>query len=107
MLGCDGADQPRAFTGLVPADRLPKVGGDERAHDRTCADAARALGPLLVWGRGPPVNGSGASKRSMSELGVRRDKAALSSGCEPHPATAPAGSNRSSHGGNEVAEAFD
>jgi hypothetical protein len=43
----------------------------------------------------------------MSEVGVRRDKAALSSGCEPHPATAPAGSNRSSHGGNEVAEAFD
>ena len=37
----------------------------------------------------------------------RRDKAALSSGCKPHPATAPAGSNRSSHGGNEVAEAFD
>src|SRR3954468_19821 len=29
----DGADQPRAFTGLVPADRLPKVGGDERTHD--------------------------------------------------------------------------
>ena len=42
-----------------------------------------------------------------SAVGVRRDKAALSSGCEPHPATAPAGSNRSSHGGNEVAEAFD
>ena len=38
--------------------------------------------------------------------GVRRAKAALSSGCKPHPATAPAGSNRSSHGGNEVAEAF-
>jgi transposase-like protein len=30
----------------------------------------------------------------------------LSSGCESHPATfAPAGSNRSSHGGNEVAGA--
>ena len=42
----------------------------------------------------------------MSALGVRREKAALSSGCKPHPATAPAGSNRSSHGGNEVAEAF-
>ena len=42
-----------------------------------------------------------------TETGVRRDKAALSSGCEPHPATAPAGSNRSSHGGNEVAVAFD
>src|SRR5258708_28250583 len=46
-------------------------------------------------------------QQSMSVQGVRRDKAALSSGCEPHPATAPAGSNRSSHGGNEVAEAFD
>src|ERR1700676_1295288 len=40
-------------------------------------------------------------------FGVRRGKAALSSGCKPHPAIAPAGSNRSSHGGNEVAEAFD
>jgi hypothetical protein len=44
---------------------------------------------------------------AMSALGVRRDKAALSSGCKPHPATAPAGSNRSSYGGDEVAEAFD
>src|SRR6266516_4594827 len=44
--------------------------------------------------------------RGMSGLGVRRAKAALSSGCKSHPATAPAGSNRSSHGGNEVAEAF-
>ena len=34
-------------------------------------------------------------------------KAALSSGCKSHPANAPAGSNRSSHGGNEVAEALD
>ena len=42
----------------------------------------------------------------MSELGVRRDKAALSSGCKSHPATAPAGSNRSSYGGDEIAEAF-
>src|SRR5437899_12396705 len=42
-----------------------------------------------------------------SSVGVRRAKAAISSGCKPHSATAPAGSNRSSHGGNEVAEAFD
>jgi hypothetical protein len=41
-----------------------------------------------------------------SAFGVRREKAALSSGCKPHPATAPAGSNRSSYGGNEMAEAF-
>ena len=37
---------------------------------------------------------------------VRREKAALSSGCKSHPANAPAGSNRSSHGGDEMAEAF-
>ena len=48
----------------------------------------------------------GAAALLMSASGVRRDKAALSSGCKSHPATAPAGSNRSSYGGNEVAEAF-
>ena len=42
---------------------------------------------------------------AKSDTGVRRAKAALSGGCKSHPATAPAGSNRSSHGGNEVAEA--
>jgi hypothetical protein len=40
-------------------------------------------------------------------IGVRRDKAALSSGWEAHRRFAPAGSNWSSHGGNEMAEAFD
>src|ERR1700730_17260213 len=53
------------------------------------------------------ANRAGSFQGSMSEQGVRRAKAALSSGCKSHPATAPAGSNRSSHGGNEVAEAFD
>ena len=48
----------------------------------------------------------GIELAEMSARGVRREKAALSSGCKAHPATAPAGSNRSSHGGNEVAEAF-
>ena len=42
----------------------------------------------------------------MTAICVRREKAALSSGCKSHPATAPAGSNRSSHGGDEMAEAF-
>ncbi len=42
----------------------------------------------------------------MSVLGVRRGKAAFFSGCKSHPATiAPAGSNRSRHGGDEMAEA--
>jgi hypothetical protein len=35
--------------------------------------------------------------RWMSTSGVRRDKAALSSGCKFHPATAPAGSNPDPH----------
>ena len=42
---------------------------------------------------------------TTAAVGVRHGKAALSSGCKSHPATAPAESNRSSHGGNEVAEA--
>src|SRR5271166_1293762 len=42
----------------------------------------------------------------MSAKRVRREKAALSSGCKSHPANAPAGSNRSSHGGDEMAEAL-
>ena len=42
----------------------------------------------------------------MTALCVRREKAALSSGCKSHPANAPAGSNRSSHGGDEMAGAF-
>jgi hypothetical protein len=42
----------------------------------------------------------------LAASGVRRDKAALSSGCKSHPANAPAGSSRSSYGGDEVAEAF-
>jgi hypothetical protein len=44
--------------------------------------------------------------RQASDFGVRGEKAALSSGCKAHPATAPAGSNRSSYGGDEIAEAF-
>ena len=45
-------------------------------------------------------------RSQMTAICVRREKAALSSGCKSHPANAPAGSNRSSHGGDEMAEAF-
>ena len=48
----------------------------------------------------------GTLNGSMTALGVRRDKAALSSGCKSHPANAPAGSSRSSYGVDEIAEAF-
>src|SRR5882724_565639 len=59
---------------------------------RQGSSVTKRIGSIEVW-------------LPMSGLGVRRAKAALSSGCKPHPANAPAGSNRSSHGGNEMAEA--
>src|SRR6516164_11787183 len=47
-----------------------------------------------------PTAGKNAAAHSprgrTSAIGVRREKAALSCGCKPHPANAPAGSNRSS-----------
>ncbi len=43
---------------------------------------------------------------TMSAQGVRRAKATLFQWVQAHPAIAPAGSNRSSHGGDETAEAF-
>jgi len=45
--------------------------------------------------------------RTTSKFGVRREKAAPSSGRKPHLATALGASNQSSNGGNETAEAFD
>src|SRR6202044_1764611 len=62
----------------------------------------QADGRMLAWGdltHSPRRPGTTA-------ICVRREKAALSSGCKSHPANAPAGSNRSSHGGDEMAEAF-
>ena len=76
-----------------------------------------AVGGLVAFSATPAVAAEAEPRIGFMEIkrngsqpsgkGVRRDKAAFSSGCKPHPATAPAGSNRSSHGGNEVAEAFD
>jgi hypothetical protein len=59
----------------------------------------RQIGVVMLLTRSPRHHG-------MAAICVRRDKAALSSGCKSHPANAPAGSNRSSHGGDEMAEAF-
>ncbi len=49
---------------------------------------------------------AGSLDDQMSLVGVRRGKAAFFSGCKSHPAIAPAGSNRSSHGDGEMAETF-
>ena len=53
-----------------------------------------------------PVHNKWIYQTQSLLFGVRRGKAALSSGCKSHPANAPAGSNRSSYGGNEMAEAL-
>jgi len=51
--------------------------------------------------------------RAISTAAIRNDRLTFApcqggafQWCKPHPATAPAGSNRSSHGGDEMAEAF-
>src|SRR6266704_952316 len=54
-----------------------------------------------------PSDSSRTNSMSVYSVACAVTRAALSSGCKSHPAIAPAGSNRSSHGGNEVAEAFD
>src|ERR1700730_1426541 len=68
------------------------------------------IGPRVA-ARSVGIRGSPSRAPAMIHADVRVGcapcKAALSSGCKPHPATVPAGSNRSSHGGKEVAEAFD
>ena len=61
------------------------------------AAAPRESRVAATW----PIEGM-RERDSVSVHGVRRAKAAFFSGCESHPATiAPAGSNRSSHGGND------
>ena len=48
-----------------------------------------------------------ALAEDMSACDVRRDKAALSSGCKPHPANSlPPEATGAVYGGNEMAEAF-
>ena len=61
---------------------------------------------LRICSSFPPIATSTAaiSQWPLNVCAVTRRR--FSSGCEPHPANAPAGSNRSSHGGDEMAEAF-
>ena len=99
------------------------LGAEKVNTDRIVALGRRFLVPTYAFcrrplSRLPPVQGAdlvgqlrvdltrSPSRRRMTAICVRREKAALSSGCKAHPATAPAGSNRSSHGGDEMAEAF-
>ena len=94
-------------TGIGPAMGSDRVNLAYRVRvGKTCICKSLAFNQCwnLRMGECPdrPCN----PQSEVSALRVRRDKAALSSGCKPHPATAPAGSNRSSHGGDKMAEAF-
>src|ERR1700722_16801961 len=93
--GVPTAKKERCFSAVREA-----VPGPQPPHRRATGVAAfRGISAALPerWrDRGSPE----------SACGVRREKSALSSGCKSHPANAPAGSNRGSYGGNEVAEAF-
>ena len=50
--------------------------------------------------------GAPSAYGAIPQLGLHAGFDDQLGGCKPHPATAPAGSNRSSHGGNKMAEAF-
>ena len=50
--------------------------------------------------------GVGLPEMWRTAVGVRRAKMVLSSGCRHLLTNAPAGGNRGSYGGNEMAEAF-
>jgi Phosphotransferase enzyme family len=107
LAGMSPAALAAAIEPYLPITRVIVVLAGHFACPAGAADPARRSGPALGGLSRARAGVVCPSDSSMSAMGVRRDKAALSSGCEPHPATAPAGSNRSSHGGNEVAEAFD
>ena len=103
----------KAKLGIAPIawwnDDLPEL-SDDVSLDECLRQASVAGFTGMETGRRFPMNmkelGPILEQYGMSVCGVRREKAALSSGCKPHPANAPAGSNRSSHGGDEMAEAF-
>jgi hypothetical protein len=100
-----------------PALHAALVASDNKDTPFVVMEPARwrqMTGASVNWGakgRAKPMNanGDGEMNDGFGEwllICVRHEQASLSSGCESHSATAPAGSNRSSHGGNEMAEAF-
>src|SRR5260370_41279298 len=97
FIDADAGPFERPGEGL--ARELARNGMAAIAQNPALPDATPG-GPLSAQLRRP------RTRSATSAIRVRREKAALSSGCKPHPATAPAGSNRSSPGGDEVAGAL-
>jgi aryl-alcohol dehydrogenase-like predicted oxidoreductase len=102
--------QPRFNQYLAAVDRLDQL-AHARFGKRVLHLAVRWMldqgVSVALWGARRPTQIQAVNEVTGWRLDAPgRAKAALSSGCKPHPATAPAGSNRSSHGGNEMAGAF-
>src|SRR5450759_2148517 len=90
---------------VKPSPRLLKYQAlNPHGHAATVEDQLSGLARFPV-ARRPSKTGCG--RHAWPHLNVRRGKARFPSGRQTHPATfAPAGSNRSSRGGDEAAEAF-
>ena len=119
VLGCNQRPTPSLlYSGSTPPElavfRDP-ARGDRSSRHSGCRDRVSrivvALDPRRniprFAGRPSPPSDAASLQRGRSPC-VRRGKARSPSGRQTHPATfAPAGSNRSSRGGNESTEAFD
>ena len=106
-----GADMTLNYERVVAKPASEPYSQTVRLTVRQALVARSSLQPRSQKARFRPTPGWKArfgspSRRRTTAICVRREKAALSSGCKSHPANAPAGSNRSSHGGDEMAEAF-
>ncbi len=89
--------------------RVNRLGPNGRDRDEShfALSAKNPAGAATAPGHfdNPAMSQMGVRRGKAAQMGVRRGKAAFFSGCKSHPATiAPAGSNRSSHGGDEMAE---
>ena len=89
----DRRGRARRTRPLEPTDFPDRLSGVPRRRAQRGQGPGARFEPSAPWAE-------------MSVVGVRRGKAAFFSGCKSHPAIAPAGSNRSSHGGDEMAEAL-
>ena len=92
-------------------DHTRKADQNKDRLKRLAAFAPIFRDPKTVFGEMIAGTGSGTMQDPLTFpwpfLNVRRGKARFPSGRQTHPATfAPAGSNRSSRGGDEAAEAF-
>ena len=74
---------------IVGYSRL--MGEDEAGTAQAVREHREAARPMTFNANDLPEQRPPSMRSAMTASRVRRDKAALSSGCEPHPATAPAG----------------